>query len=79
MLVVAGSLAWLAFASRYAVNLSGTFTNFGQEPVWWWAWGPSRLVWFAIASLATLMWAIVTLRYAARPTKDLEQLRSTPG
>jgi len=79
LLVVGGSLAWLAFASRYAVNLSGTFTNFGQEPVWWWPWGPSRLVWFAIASLVTLMWAIVTLRYAARPTKDLEQSRSTPG
>ena len=73
MLILGGSLAWLAFAGRYAVNLSGTFTNFGQEPVWWWAWGPSRLVWFLIAAVATVSWVVVTLRYAVRPLRDLKE------
>ena len=79
MIVVGGSIAWLAFASRYAVNLSGTFTNFGQEPVWWWPWGPSRLVWFLIASTATLIWAVVTLRYASKPLKELGELSDSRG
>lgn len=72
MVTVGGSLAWLAFASRYALNLSGTYTNFGQDPVWWWAWGPSRLVWFLIAVVATTLWVVVTLRYATKPLSELD-------
>lgn len=78
MLVIGGSLAWLAFASRYAVNLSGTYTNFGQDPVWWWPWGPSRLVWFLIAVVATTLWVVVTLRYAAKPLNELDRVETPP-
>lgn len=79
MFVVGGSVAWLAFASRYAVNLTGTFTNFGQEPVWWWPWGPSRLVWFLIAISVTLLWVVVTLRYAAKPLRELDDPAHSRG
>lgn len=71
MLITGGSIAWLAVAGRYAVNLSGTFTNFGQPVVWWWSWGPSRLVWFLIASGATALWVTLTL-LAARSSLESE-------
>ena len=60
-LVLAGSVAWLATASRYAVGPEAAFTNFGQTADWWWPTGPSRLVWFLIIIVLTSAWAFVTI------------------
>jgi hypothetical protein len=76
-MTVGGSLAWLVVASRYAVGQRGSFTNFGQVVDWWWAVGPSRLVWFLVAVAATGLWAYATVgseapRYGTGPA-DLEE------
>jgi len=59
---VAGSLAWLATAGRYAIGPDGAFTNFGQSPDWWWSTGPSRLVLFLLVSVLTLSWVFLALQ-----------------
>jgi len=60
-LLVAGSLAWVAVATRYAVKPSATYTNFGQPIEWWWSIGPGRLAWFLVAMLVTAIWLALTL------------------
>lgn len=55
-LILAGSLAWLAVATRYAVSPLATYTNFGQPVDWWWNFGPGRLAWFIVAVVATTAW-----------------------
>lgn len=55
-LILAGSLAWLAVATRYAVSPLATYTNFGQPVDWWWNFGPGRLAWFIVAVVATTFW-----------------------
>lgn len=74
LVAAGGSLAWLVLASRYAVGQDAAFTNFGQEPEWWWSWGPSRLVWFAIAVVVTGLWAAATVGRAA-----LDGRQAPPG
>lgn len=65
---IAGAFAWLATASRYAVGPDAAFTNFGQAADWWWSTGPSRLVWFILASVATAAWVYATIwRFGTAP------------
>ena len=59
--IVAGSVAWMATAARYAIGPDAAFTNFGQTPDWWWEVGPSRLVWFLIVVGATALWVRATV------------------
>lgn len=59
--LLAGSIAWLASATRYAVGPNAAFTNFGQTADWWWESGPSRLIWFLVAVGATTFWAWTTI------------------
>ena len=65
-IVIAGSVAWLATATRYAVGPSATYTNFGQPIEWWWNFGPGRLTWFIIAFLITAFWASITVGFWGR-------------
>lgn len=75
--VIAGSFAWLATATRYAIGPESAYTNFGQAVDWWWAAGPSRLVWFVIAVIVTIMWAWATIwNFGARPVKDHVRTRA---
>ena len=60
-LILAGSLAWLAVATRYSVSPLATYTNFGQPVDWWWSIGPGRLAWFIFAGIATTSWLILAL------------------
>lgn len=74
--LIAGSLAWLGTAGRYAVGPDAAFTNFGQTPDWWWELGPSRLVWFLIVVVATTLWVWATVwNYGAQPQRKRFQLR----
>lgn len=68
--VIAGSTAWLATATRYAIGPEAAFTNFGQTADWWWNAGPGRLVWFVIALVVTAFWAWATIwNFGAHPVK----------
>lgn len=60
-ILIAGSLAWLATATRYAVSPSAAYTNFGQPLDWWWDFGPGRLTWFMVVILVSGLWVAVTL------------------
>ena len=60
-ILIAGSLAWLATATRYAVSPSAAYTNFGQPLDWWWEFGPGRLTWFLVVILVSGLWVAVTL------------------
>jgi hypothetical protein len=59
--VIAGAIAWLATATRYAVGPDSAYTNFGQTPEWWWDIGPGRLGWFLITCLVTALWVYSTV------------------
>jgi hypothetical protein len=72
-IVIAGSLAWLATATRYAVSPSAAYTNFGQPIEWWWNFGPGRLAWFIIAFLVTALWAIITLGFWGRVSVEKDR------
>jgi len=82
-LILAGSLAWLAVATRYAVSPSATYTNFGQPIEWWWSVGPGRLAWFLVAVVITTLWASATLgiwgrkRFAKNETSPSSQEHSS--
>jgi len=68
LVVVSGSVAWMAVAARYAVGPDAAFTNFGQPADWWWATGPSRLVWLCLTVLFTALWVTTTVwNYGAKP------------
>lgn len=60
-MTIGSSLAWLVVASRYAVGQTAAFTNFGQEPNWWWEVGPSRLMWFVLAVGCSAAWAMASI------------------
>ena len=65
-IVIAGSVAWLATATRYAVSPSAAYTNFGQPIEWWWDFGPGRLAWFVITCLATVLWVSIAIGFWGR-------------
>lgn len=68
---IAGSVAWMATAGRYAIGPDAAFTNFGQVPDWWWEVGPSRLVWFLIVACATGLWAWATIwNFGVKPVAN---------
>lgn len=60
-LTSAGSIAWLAVSTRYALGSDATFTNFGLQPFWWWPVGPGRLMSFGIVTMLTFLWFFVTI------------------
>jgi hypothetical protein len=61
LLVTAGSVAWLAVSTRYAIGPEAAYTNFGQPIEWWWSVGPGRLLSFLIVVLVTSIWLIVSV------------------
>jgi len=68
LVILSGSVAWMAVAARYAVGPDAAFTNFGQPADWWWATGPSRLVWLCLTVLFTALWVTATVwNYGAKP------------
>lgn len=59
---LATSVAWLQTSSRYAIGPEATFTNFGQQPGWWWGGPfPGRLASTVIVALITALWIAVAL------------------
>jgi hypothetical protein len=61
MLFAAGSFAWLATTTRYAVGPNAAYTNFGRPTVWWWEFGPSRMAWFVLSMAALAIWIYVAV------------------
>lgn len=60
-LALAGSIAWLAVSTRYAIGPEATYTNFGQPIEWWWPAGPGRLSSFLIVTVVTTIWVAVSV------------------
>jgi hypothetical protein len=60
-LAVAGSIAWLATSSRYALGPQAAYTNFGQQVEWWWPVGPGRLSSLIIVTGITVIWLAVSI------------------
>lgn len=56
LLGFAGSIAWLAVSTRYAIGPEASYTNFGQPIEWWWPVGPGRLLSFLIVVVVTFVW-----------------------
>jgi len=69
-LTLAGSVAWLAVSTRYALGSDATFTNFGLQPFWWWPVGPGRLLSVGIVTLLTFLWFFVTIYLTGTMKKD---------
>jgi hypothetical protein len=61
LLALAGSIAWLAVSTRYAIGPEATYTNFGQPIEWWWQFGPGRLASFLIVTVVTTIWVAVSV------------------
>lgn len=55
------TIAWLQTSSRYAIGPQATYTNFGQEPGWWWAPFPGRLASTALVAVITAAWIALAL------------------
>lgn len=78
VLAVAGSIAWLATSSRYAIGPQATYINFGQPVEWWWPAGPGRLSSFIIAAIITLSWAIMSI-FAVSTTDNSNSTAASSG
>jgi hypothetical protein len=61
LLALAGSIAWLAVSTRYAIGPEASYTNFGQAIEWWWPVGPGRLSSFLIVTTVTTIWVAVSV------------------
>lgn len=61
ILVLAGSIAWLAVSARYAIGPDAAYTNFGQPIEWWWPTGPGRLTSFLLVVVVSLLWVAVSV------------------
>ena len=61
LLAIAGSIAWLAVSTRYAIGPEATYTNFGQPIEWWWPVGPGRLSSFLIVTIVSIFWAAISV------------------
>jgi len=77
LLALAGSIAWLAVSTRYAIGPEATYTNFGQPIEWWWPVGPGRLASFLIVTLVTTLWVVVSVNLAS--TKKSKSQNLVPG
>ena len=75
-LAVAGSIAWLATSSRYAIGPQATYTNFGQQVEWWWPIGPGRLSSFIIVTVVTTLWFTVSIATSATRSYSVQRASS---
>lgn len=75
-LAVAGSIAWLATSSRYALGPQATYTNFGQQLEWWWPAGPGRLSSFIIVTVITVIWLAISVFATSTRDKKRESVVS---
>jgi hypothetical protein len=79
LLALAGSIAWLALSSRYAIGPEATYTNFGQAVEWWWPVGPGRLTSFLIVTVVTTIWVVVSVNLASTRTSKTQHLMPGSG
>ena len=62
------TIAWLQTSSRYAIGPQATYTNFGQEPGWWWTEFPGRLASTGLVAMVTATW--ITLALMSSPARS---------
>jgi len=65
LLTLAGSIAWLAVSTRYAIGPEAAYTNFGQPIEWWWPAGPGRLSSFILVTACSALWVSISIYMTA--------------
>ena len=65
VLTIAGSIAWQAVSTRYAIGPEAAYTNFGQPIEWWWPVGPGRLSSFILVTACSALWVSISIYMTA--------------